>query len=344
MVIITLGDKMRNKHVLVTGGCGFIGSYVVRELVQHDYIVDIVDDMSAGSLDSLNGLTFRCVPGSLLQAYEDKHPQTDRQPGSILVIEDDFASRRIMERSAKGRWGAIFHLAAMPRVAYSVENPFDSNSTNVTKTLALLENIRNTDTKFVFSSSSAVYGDAENIPTSEYDMTNPQSPYGLQKRIVEDYLVIFGRLYNQHSVCLRYFNVYGPGQDGSSPYSTAVSAWCSALKNGQPLRSDGDGEQSRDLVFVTDVARANRLAAESQDPFRGHSINIGSGVSYTNNQILDKLKSKFPSLQVQNAPAREGDVRATRADISIAEVVINWSPLVSFDDGLAFTLNWWELQ
>jgi UDP-glucose 4-epimerase len=331
---------MNNKRVLVTGGAGFIGSHVVRELVSHDYIIDVVDDMSNGSLDALEGVPFRVVPADLVKNFEIKHPESQRAAGSVLVIEGDFAHQEILNRSKSGLYDVIFHLAAMPRVGYSVEHPFESNDLNVTRTLALLDAIRGGNTRFVFSSSSAIYGEIDQLPTTEFSPSNPQSPYGLQKRMVEDYLTLFGRLYQQKSVCLRYFNVYGPGQDGVSPYSTAVAAWCSALKGGRALRSDGDGYQTRDLVFVKDVARANRIAAESQHDFRGHAFNVGSGDSLSNNEVLDLLRLKFPTLEVQSAPARPGDVSDTLADVSIAKSVLEWEPQVRFEEGLKMTLTW----
>ena len=335
---------MNNKRVLVTGGAGFIGSHVVRELVSHDYIVDVVDDMSNGSLDALEGVSFRVVPADLVKNFEIKHPESQRAAGSVLVIEGDFAHREILNRSKSGLYDVIFHLAAMPRVGYSVEYPFESNDLNVTRTLALLDAIRGGNTRFVFSSSSAIYGEIDQLPTTEFSPSNPQSPYGLQKRMIEDYLTLFGRLYQQKSVCLRYFNVYGPGQDGVSPYSTAVAAWCSALRDGRALRSDGDGYQTRDLVFVKDVARANRIAAESQHDFRGHAFNVGSGDSLSNNEVLDLLRLKFPTLEVQSAPARPGDVSDTLADVSVAKSVLGWEPQVRFEEGLKMTLTWWGLD
>jgi len=335
---------MSNKRALVTGGCGFIGSHVVRELVTHGYTIDVVDDMSNGSLDSLNGISFRVCPADLLATFETKHPESKRKTGSVLVIEGDFAHREILERSKSGLYDVIFHLAAQPRVEYSVQFPFETNEVNVTRTLALLDAIREVNTKFVFSSSSAIYGEVEQIPTTEFSSSNPQSPYGLQKRMIEDYLTLFGRLYNQKSVCLRYFNVYGPGQNGKSPYSTAVAAWCTALNDGRPLRSDGDGYQTRDLVFVKDVARANRLAAESSHDLRGHAFNVGSGKSYANIEILDMLKDRFPTLEITQAPARPGDVRDTLAEISIIKQALEWEPQVQFEEGLAATLAWWGLD
>jgi UDP-glucose 4-epimerase len=335
---------MNNKRALVTGGCGFIGSHLVRELIDHDYVIDVVDDMSSGNLDALEGISFRACPADLLPDFELKHPEHERSTGSVLVIEGDFSHREVLGRAKSRRYDVIFHLAAIPRVGFSVDFPFESNDLNVTRSLALLDAIRGGDTKFIFSSSSAIYGEIDQLPTTEFSPSNPQSPYGLQKRMIEDYLTLFGRLYQQKSVCLRYFNVYGPGQNENSPYSMATSAWCKAIKDGKPLRSDGDGYQTRDLVFVKDVARANRLAAESQHDFRGHALNVGSGQSISNNEIIDLFRLKFPNLEVNHAPARPGDVRDTLADVSITKQVLGWEPEVQFEEGLKITFDWWGLN
>ena len=337
---------MSSKRVLVTGGAGFIGSHVVRELVDHDYIVDVVDDMRNGSLDALSdkNIKFRAVPVGMLREFENLHKFEDRAPGSVLVIEGDFASQEIIQLASEPRWETIFHLAAEPRVALSVENPYLTNETNVNSTLMLIQAIRNKNVKFIFSSSSAVYGNCETLPVTLDTEPLPESPYGLQKLMIEQYLDLFGRLFGQESISLRYFNVYGPGQDGSSPYSTAVSAWCTALKNNKSLRSDGDGTQTRDLVFVKDVARANRLAAESRYKFQGDILNIGTERAYSNNEIIEMLKVYFPDLKVTSAPRRAGDVPDTLAHIGDTILTLNWEPEVHFEDGLEQTLKWWGLK
>lgn len=331
-------------RALVTGGAGFIGSHVVRGLAENGHIIDVIDDMSNGTIDALDGLQIRAVPIDLLDSFENKHPEAGRQVGSVLVVEGDFTHPVMLKRLESKRYDAVFHLAAQPRVQFSVENPFLTNDVNVTKTLLMLDVIRGKGVKFIFSSSSAIYGDVSELPTRESSPSNPQSPYGLQKRMIEDYLTLFGRLYDQHSVCLRYFNVYGPGQRGDSPYSTAVAAWCSAISDGHPLRFDGDGYQTRDLIHVKDVARANVLAAESDHPFRGHGINIGSGKSFSNIEIIDMLKKRLPGVEIVHAPARLGDVRDTLANVEWAKSLLGWEPEIHFEMGLDSTLESWGIK
>jgi UDP-glucose 4-epimerase len=189
-----------------------------------------------------------------------------------------------------------------------------------------------------------VYGDAARIPTVEYDECVPLSPYGLQKWMVEKFLKMSSTLYGTDTVSLRYFNVYGPNQFGDSPYSTAVSAWCNCVKESKPLRSDGDGEQTRDLVYVEDVVRANMLAAARVEKFTGEVFNIGTGQSVSNNYILSHFRERFHNLEVKKAPARPGDIRDTQADNRFAEELLGWIPQVSFEEGLERTWEWWDLN
>ena len=330
---------MSFRKALVTGCCGFIGSHLTRMLVNQGWYVEGVDDLSNGDLTSINDLQFRAVHDSLLPFY-DSEPSA----GSLLVMTCDFASPGVLERVAAGSYDVIFHLAANPRVEFSVQNPALTTNDNVQKTVELMSAARNNIDRFVFAASSAAYGNGVELPTTEHERCNPTSPYGLQKLVVEQFGKLYSELYGMDFDALRFFNVYGPGQDGTSPYSTAVSAWCTRLKAGTPLRSDGDGNQSRDLVYVEDVASALVQTANHSEPLGFEVFNVGTGEAWTNNDVLNRLKELFPGTEVNHAPAREGDVRDTLASIEKINSVIGWSPKVQFWDGLNATLEWWELK
>lgn len=331
-------------RALVTGGCGFIGSNLVHKLVELGWTVDVVDDMSNGKLEFLDELKFKVVPGFLLDQYEERYEES-RDPGTVIVIESDIEDKRVLNRVRRSKYNRVFHLAANPRVSASVESPALTTDVNCTRSLSLLEAVRDceSDVRFIFSSTCALYGNAENLPTMETSPAIPSSPYGLQKRFVEEYIRIATDLHGIDAVCLRYFNVYGPRQVADSAYATAITAWCNRVKEEKPLRSDGDGEQSRDLVFVGDVVRANILAATREERFNGECINIGSGERHTNNKILSLFKKRFPSIEVVNAPPRPGDVKHTLADISLARDLLGYVPQVKFEQGLKMTWNWWGI-
>lgn len=320
-------------RALVTGGFGFIGSNLARQLVLDGYDVLVVDDMSAGHEKLLDDITDR---------------------DNWEFIKSDFASHHVLNWIKTGVFDVVFHLAATPRVSYSVEHPAETNDNNVSKTVRLLEACTQAYPMpvVVFSSSSSVYGGADHMPTPETHSTSPKSPYALQKRIIEDYLKLFYDLYGLQSVALRYFNVFGPSQYGDSPYSTAVSAWCHAVKQGLPCRLDGDGTQSRDMTFVDNVVQANIAAAltmidakihQSAIEFNGRTYNVGCGERITNNEILEMFKDRIPGVSIVNAPARVGDVKHTRADYSKAHRELGYVPNVKFVEGLERTWQWWGL-
>ena len=327
---------------LVTGGLGFIGSNLVKLLLSEKFSVDIVDDMSSGDLDSIYGLNFRTFPVNFLAKYqEEKEDHDDRD---LLVISGDFSHRHILERISSKKYDLIFHLAAIPRVEYSVENPAETSDINVMRTVKLLTACVGNINRFIFSSSSAIYGDVEeNFPSREDGKVEPNSPYALQKKVIEDYCSLYSKLYGLETVSLRYFNVYGPGQLGNNPYATAVSAWVNRISEGKPLRRDGDGTQSRDLVFVEDVCNANLLAATSNQKMLGNIYNVGTGESYSNNQILQLLEEQCGRYQVVNAPPRKGDVLHTKADMTKAKLELSFSTRITFEEGLKKTLKWWEI-
>lgn len=220
----------------------------------------------------------------------------------------------------------VFHLAACPRVAYSVEKPAYTLKQNVLVTSTLLEWAKDHNVKrVIFSSSSAVMGNGDGVPTS---------PYGLHKLMNEMECRLFSSLYGLDTVCLRYFNAYSEDQDFGGAYSTAICAWMEMIRQGKPLRMDGDGEQTRDLVHVDDIVLANIFAMQSSKWFGGKAYNVGSGSSVSMNYIRDFINSHH-DVEWNNAPARIGDVRHTLADVSETKKDLGWEPEVSIEEGLS---------
>lgn len=306
---------------LVTGGAGFIGSHLVDYLLTMGHTVVAVDDMSSGDLNNLDD----AVCGM--------------RSRNLTVAAYDFSDPDVLRWIRTGNYDVVFHLAARPRVSYSVEHPAETNMNNVQKTVELMEAVRDGGAKFVFSSSSSVYGGADVLPTPSNYPHSPKSPYAFQKSIIEQYCRMFAELYDMDSVCLRYFNVFGPRAKGDGAYATAVSAWIHAIKNGKPMRSDGDGSQSRDMCYVDNVVRANYKAALSPLRLRGRGFNVACGDRVSNKEILDFLIARYPGAQVTNAPWRPGDVMHTQADISDTERTFGYKPIVTFWNGLEKTLK-----
>lgn len=220
----------------------------------------------------------------------------------------------------------VFHLAAEPRVEFSVRNPSYTMKQNVLVTSTLLEWATNHDVKrVIFSSSSAANGNGDGVSCS---------PYGLHKLVSEMECKLFSQLYGLDTVCLRYFNAYSEDQSYSGTYSTAISAWMQMIREGKPLRMDGDGEQTRDLVHVEDIVLANICAMESKDWFGGKVYNVGSGESVSMNYIRDFINQRH-SVEWDNAPERKGDVKNTLADITETKKDLGFKPLISIEEGLS---------
>jgi len=313
--------------VLVTGAAGFIGSNFVRRCLLHGFLVTGVDDLSNGHVEFL--------------------PAPMREGHGFYAC--DFTDAKILNKVLDGEFDYVVHLAAVPRVGYSVEHPYYTNDVNVSKTLRLLDVCRTSGNvkhikRFIFASSSSVYGGADVSvgPTHESSKKNPKSPYALQKSIIEDYLALYSDLYDLDSACLRFFNVFGPRQLGDSPYATAVSAWLSAIKRGVPMRSDGDGSQSRDMCYVDNVTNACMLAISAQGRIDGRCYNIACGESTTNNQVMDYLIKRYPNATKVDAPWRKGDVMHTHADITRACEELSYTPSVNVWEGIERTIDWVE--
>tara|TARA_Y100001973_G_C5202940_1_gene339191 strand:+ start:2606 stop:3598 length:993 start_codon:yes stop_codon:yes gene_type:complete len=329
------------RRALVTGGCGFIGSNLVKQLVSDGWVVDAVDNLCNGRLDALKEVDSHVlINSSFLKPLAESKKRDNKK---VLIIQDDFASAHMLKYISEKNYDVVFHQAALPRVSYSVQNPTETTVTNISATVALFEACVNSVSRVVFASSSSIYGGAETMPTPESEPVNSKSPYAWQKAAIEDFARMCYKLYQLDVVCLRYFNVFGPGQYGDSPYSTAVSAWCHATKEGSDLRSDGDGTQTRDMCYVDNVVSANILAANSPKTFAGKAYNVACGEFNSNNEILAYFKDNF-NVSVRHAPWRPGDVMHTLADISSAKKDFGYEPLVTFWEGLKRTVAWWELE
>lgn len=301
---------------LITGGAGFIGSNLAKRLVSLGHNVDVIDDLSAGHKEFV--------------------------PTECNLYVEDFSNSLILQRIKSKAYDVVFHLAAIPRVSYSVEFPVETNDVNVNKTLALIDACRGSVKRIVFASSSSVYGGADLLPTPTSYVKSPKSPYALQKSIIEDYLKMYYELYGLDSACLRFFNVFGPNQLGDSPYSTAVSAWLTAIYSGKSMRSDGDGTQSRDMCYVDNTVDACIRSAEVNRVLKAEPMNVACGDRNSNKEILKYLLSRFPNARYHDSPWRPGDVMHTQADISRTKELIGYVPIVKFWEGLDRTINWYD--
>src|ERR1700722_472262 len=302
---------------LVTGGAGFIGSNTIDELVRRGRDVVALDDLSSGEAANLAHVSSK-----------------------IKLIQDSITNLDALREASRGV-DCVIHLAAQTSVPRSVKDPIETNQINVNGTLNVLVAARDAKVRrVVFASSCAVYGKTEVLPIRESAPLAPISPYGLSKQVGEAYGRVFQELYGLEFVALRYFNVFGPRQDPGSPYSGVLSIFNAALLGGTQPTVYGDGEQSRDFVYVENVVQANLLAAEAKGA-TGLAVNVGTGNRSTLNQTLAALgKITGRPAKAKYAAAREGDIRDSQADISLAQRALGYRPSFGFDEGLKKTWEW----
>jgi UDP-glucose 4-epimerase len=304
---------------LVTGGAGFIGSNTVDELVRRGHSVVVLDDLSAGKEENLaeirNKITFI--------------------KGSITDIE--------IVRKAMHEAEYVIHLAARTSVPRSVKDPIETNRINIDGTLNVLVAAKELKAKrVVFAASSSAYGETPSLPKVETMQPVPISPYGVTKYVGELYCQTFGRCYGLENVSLRYFNIFGPRQDPSSPYSGVLAKFCTAFLDETDPVIFGDGEQSRDFTYVENAVQANLLACEAPNA-SGKVFNIGTGGRFTLNQTVDLLgKISGKTLKAKHEPPRDGDIRDSQADISQAKHILDYNPQVGFEEGLSRTFEWYR--
>jgi UDP-glucose 4-epimerase len=301
--------------VLVTGGAGFIGSNVVRALLERGDDVRVLDNFSTGNRRNLEGLDIEIVEGEL-RSYERVHAAT------------------------KGT-EVVYHLGALGSVPRSVQDPLTSNAVNVEGTLNVLLAARDEGVRrVVFSSSSSVYGNSGELPRTEAMPTDPISPYGVAKLAAERYCVSFARVYHGfETVVLRYFNVFGERQSPFSQYAAVVPLFVTAIADGRPVTIFGDGEQSRDFTYVGNVVDATLRAGSAADA-SGEIFNIAAGSPGSVNLLADTIGRILDKpVEKRHAEPRAGDVRDSWADVSAAERVLGYRPSIGLEDGLRRTVE-----
>jgi len=303
-------------RVLVTGGAGFIGSHLAERLTGRGDQVRVVDNLSTGKRRNLAHLP------------------------AVEFIEGDLADLDIARRAVEGM-ELVLHQAAIPSVPRSVTDPITSHRSNIDATLNLLVAARDAGVRrVVYAASSSAYGDAPTLPKHEAMPSAPLSPYALQKLVGEQYAAMFTRLYGLETVSIRYFNVFGPRQDPSSPYSGVISVFISALVDGRRPTIYGDGEQTRDFTYVANVVDGVLKACEAPGAV-GRTINVATGGRISLNDLYRELcRLTGASGEPIYADARPGDVKHSQADITLASTLLGYSPLVTFADGLGRTLEW----
>jgi nucleoside-diphosphate-sugar epimerase len=314
-------EKMKFSKVLVTGGAGFIGSHLVDRLLSEGFEVWVLDDFSSGRMENI------------------VHHKGEAM---FHLVKGDIRDFEIVNKVVKGV-DAVFHEAALVDVALSVKDPLLFDDVNVDGTLNLLKASLDSNVKrFIFASSAAVYGDSKPAMKKENMRLKPISPYGISKMASENYIRAFNELYGLETVCLRYFNVYGPRQASTSSYSGVITCFMNRLLENQPPIVNGDGKQTRDFVHVDDVVSANLLALACEN-VAGEVFNIASGVTisiYDLAKMLQRVTDAANSTPVF-AEARQGDIKHASADIRKAYELLGYRPKMQLEDGLSGLIEWY---
>lgn len=306
-------------RALVTGGAGFIGHHLVRGLLQEGHLVTVIDDFSTGSRSRL-----------------------DSFQGRIALVEGSILDPTALS-DAVGASEVIFHQAAIASVAQSLVAPARTNEANVTGTIeVMLAAARHGVRRVVFAGSSAVYGTPERLPCHEDQRAAPMSPYGVSKLAGEQYVHTLGRLHGVETAVLRYFNVFGPGQDPASEYAAVIPRFITAVLRGERPTIYGTGTISRDFVYVDDVVAANLLAASPGSP-SSLTCNVASGSHHTLLELLDAVCSAVGrKVEPILGPPRVGDILDSQADITVAQQALGYSVAASFTEGIAQTVDWYR--
>ena len=300
-----------SRSVLVTGGAGFIGSNLVRALLEHGDSVRVLDNFATGNRANLAGL-------------EDE----------IEIVEGELRSYERVHNAVRGV-EVVFHQGALPSVPRSIQDPLTTSAVTIEGTLNVLLAARDESVgRVVYASSSSVYGNTGTLPRSETQQPDPISPYAVAKLAAERYCVSFHRVYELETVALRYFNVFGPRQDPKSQYAAVVPRFFAAIQDERTVPIHGDGSQSRDFTYVANVVEANLLAADANDA-AGTVLNVATGRQASVNELADAIGATLGKpVDKEYLPLRTGDVRDSWADVSEAERVLGYEPKVDLEEGL----------
>jgi len=306
-------EAMQSLKILVTGGAGFIGSHLVDRLMKEDYEVVVLDNFSAGKAENI-------------QHHLDNQ--------GFNLVKGDVRNSEDVRKAVRGV-DVVFHLAAIVNVPLSIEDPLLVNDVNVRGTLNLLEaSVKEDIQRFIYVSTCAVYGEARYLPINEEHPIMPLSPYGISKFTAEHYCKIFHMIHGLKTVCLRFFNVYGPKQS-EGPYSGVITQFINRLRQGKPPIIYGDGKQTRDFVYVEDVVEASMRALNSQNCV-GEVINVGTGKPTAVNELANVLMELFKEAgtKPEYGPPRAGDIQDSYADISKAERMLSYTPRIGLEKGI----------
>jgi|WetSurMetagenome_2_1015567.scaffolds.fasta_scaffold67526_2 nucleoside-diphosphate-sugar epimerase len=312
-------NSLKGSRVLVTGGAGFIGCNLARALLDRGCRVRVLDNLSTGFAVNLDEVRDR-----------------------IEFVQGDIRRTDDLARACDGV-EVVFHQAALPSVPRSMEDPRASFENNTVGTFNLLMAARQAGVRRVtFAASSSAYGANEELPKRESMAVLPMSPYAADKAAGELYMATFARAFGLQTVCLRYFNVFGPRQDPTNQYAGVIAAFASAMLRGRRPTIYGDGSQSRDFTFIQNVIHANLLAAEAPET-GGEVINVGCGQAVDLNEMVRVFNRMLGTdLQPVYAPPRAGDVKHSLADVSAARALIGYQPQVTFEEGLRQTIDWYR--
>jgi UDP-glucose 4-epimerase len=309
------------RQILVTGGAGFIGSNIVEALVARGDRVRVIDNLCTGKVENL-------------APFGDK----------VELVRADLADAPAVAKAVAGV-DCIFHEAALASVPRSVEAPLDTNQACVTGTVTLLDAARRAGVRrVIYAASSSAYGDQPTSSKRETDLPAPISPYGAAKLAAEVYCQSFYHTYKLETVCLRYFNVFGPRQDPGSPYSAVIPLFITALLGGKQPVVYGDGEQSRDFTYVSNVVDGNLLAADAPaEKVAGRVINVANGRSTSLLTLIQELNRLLgTNVKARHEAARVGDVRESLADITQARTCLGYEPRVGFEEGLRRSIEYYR--